>query len=354
MSKYKIECGPGFITVAFESKTAATAVRQLEFCSRLMYGLSPNAKNVWVPQQRLSWYVDGFPPDVSWSFQADIEMRGQHLMAAKALSAYLSTLRNAIDGITPSKNTDEGGLYRFSCTDGKGHHDYAFTKRARAIKALAVLYDLEWHPRKDLEIWLKMELSDRPNSATHAIAEPEQYYGDPSKIADELRNEGWPREAAAPVMFVESRPIGGQAQQHYRIATRLQGLDHQKQRSVIKPSWRAQLYKRDSYTCKICQTNYVDAPDQLAPDHRVPVVFESDDLNDANFTSKLMTLCRYCNQAKREFAKRVPHDYNWAMSPWAYPEKFRVSMLGEQIALLREQSPEDYESLLERLGLTRP
>ena len=354
MSKYKIECAPGRIAVAFASKTNATAVRQLEFCSRLMYGLSPNEKNVWVPRERLKWHIEGFPPEVSWSFKTNFEMDGRHSMDPETLSAYISTLRRAIDGITPIKTTEGNGLYRFSCTDGKGRHDYAFTKRARTIKALAVLYDLEWHPRKDLEIWIEMKMSDKPKSSTHAVAEPEQYYGDPSKIADELRNEGWPREAAAPLMFVESRQISGQAQQHYRITTRSQGLDHRKQRSVIKPSWRAQLYSGDSYTCKICQTNYEAAPDQLAPDHRIPVVFQSDDLSDANFSSRLMTLCRYCNQAKREFAKRVPHDYNWAMSPWAYPEKFRTLMLEEQIARLREESPEDYKSLLKRLGLTKP
>jgi len=337
----------GSIQVKFDKKVDFNAIRQLEFSSRLMYGLVPDKNNVWREGKRTNFHVVGFPPEVSWSAQPGNVLVGTHSYSDAQLSHYIEQLRTAIIGLCPNSTESGGDLYRFATTDQEITFSYEFNKRARSICALAVLYDLEWHPRKDLEIWINFDLTPKlePGQKPDPSKLAEQFYGDPSKTADELRNEGWPREAAKPLMFVESRPVAGQTQQHYRLETREQILDHQKKRSNIKPFWRSELYKLNNFTCQICLSNYQENPEQLSPDHRIPVIYEADNLSDDNFLFKLMTLCRYCNQSKREFTKRLPHDYDWETSPWAYPEKYRKSIIENQLRAMLNDGYSSYEEI---------
>jgi hypothetical protein len=125
-------------------------------------------------------------------------------------------------------------------------------------------------------------------------------------------------------MLVYRERINGQQQQMYKITTREQSREYQVKRTAIKPVWRARLFEMQDYTCRICLSDYSNDLVQLSPDHRVPVIFQADNLTDNNFAEKLMTLCRFCNQQKREFTKRIGIDYDWNVSPWAYPEKYRL------------------------------
>ena len=82
----------------------------------------------------------------------------------------------------------------------------------------------------------------------------------------------------------------------------------------------------------MCHTRYEDTK-YLSPDHRIPAIVEAENLTDSNFKEKLMTLCTFCNQRKREFTKKVPVDYDWLNSPWAYPEKFQQEKIIEEIKM---------------------
>lgn len=351
VESFNITSSSGVINVKFEKKVDFSAIRQLEFSSRLMYGLKPDKSNVWREAERTNFHIVGFPPEIKWRAEPGNLLVGVHALSKPRLSQYLEQLRNAITGLCPIAPETGSNLYRFSTTDSSVTLTYEFNKRARSICALAVLYDLEWHPRKDLEIWINFDLTPKlePGQKLNPTKTEEQFYGDPSKTADELRNEGWPREAAEPLMFVESRSVAGQTQQHYRLETREQILDHQKKRSNIKPAWRNDLYKLHDYTCQICLTNYKESPEQLSPDHRIPVIYEADNLDDANFLHKLMTLCRYCNQSKREFTKRIPFDYDWETSPWAYPERYRKSIIENQLRAMLKDGNSSYESIIENI-----
>jgi 5-methylcytosine-specific restriction endonuclease McrA len=345
---FTISKRPRLIQVEFDKKVDFNAIRQLEFSSRLMYGLKPDMNNVWRKGKRTNFHVVGFPPEVVWGARPGNVLVCSHSYSESRLSSYIEELHRAITGLCPNADETGSNLYRFATTDNKITFNYAFNKRARSICALAVLYDLEWHPRKDLEIWINFDLTPKlePGQTPNLAKVEEQFYGDPSKTADELRNEGWPREAAEPLMYVESRSVAGQTQQHYRLKTTKQVLDHQKKRSNIKTSWRDELYKLHKFTCQICLNNYEESPEQLSPDHRIPVIYEADNLNDDNFLKKLMTLCRYCNQAKREFTKRLPHDYDWETSMWAYPERNREMIIKNQLRAMSKDGHSSYQEIL--------
>jgi 5-methylcytosine-specific restriction endonuclease McrA len=347
---FSIEALDNEVILNFESRTDLKAIRQLEFSSRLMHGLVPDSNNIWRPGRRSDYHIVGFPPGVFWRPGSNNILIGKALETFRITEAYVAELSSTIEGIC-GVTADEGAKYVFSVTDGKSQTNYEFHSRARTICALAVLYDLEWHPRKDLEIWINPDYTDKlpPGELPDHGRPEEQYYGDPSKTADVLRNEGWTREATTPFMFVEARQVGRQSQQHYRITQIEQPLENQVMRTNIKAAWRNTLFESQDFTCQICLNDYRDAPDQLSPDHRIPVVFESDNLADENYLTKLMTLCRFCNQAKREFTKRLRFDYDWTTSPWSFPEKYRLQIIERQIEAILKGAGRNSDSLLQEV-----
>ena len=210
----------------------------------------------------------------------------------------------------------------FEIGTGSTWNKYQFFSKARTIAALCVLYDLEPHPRNDLEINIPRNLGYQVwpfNSKDFSLI---RTYGDPSKTADVLRNEGWLRDGPSQALKVFQDKVRDSRQQMYQLLRVEQGLVDRKMRSIIPNKWRAELFKMHKYTCQICHNKY--PADSLAPDHRIPVIVEADELTKENYKSKLMTLCKYCNQTKREACKRFEHDYDWKTSPWAYPEKFEI------------------------------
>jgi len=352
---YSIEVIDNEVIVNFQSKADLKTIRQIEFTSRLLYGLVPDENNVWRPGKRSDFYIVGFPPNVFWHCTSDNVLIGKPLHGFKLDVKFTEELSAAIEGICVATD-DDSANYSFKISDEISTLEYHFHSRARTICALAVLYDLEWHPRKDLEIWINPDYTDKlpPGDEPDHARPEEQYYGDPSKTADVLRNEGWAREAADPFMFVEARQVGRQSQQHYKISQRAQPVEHQVKRTNIKTQWRDDLFSSQQHTCQICLANYEATPEQLSPDHRVPVVFEADNLTDENYSTKLMTLCRYCNQAKREFTKRLSFDYDWSTSPWAFPEKYRMEIVLNQLEAIchatNRDLPEVVDELLARLS----
>lgn len=226
---------------------------------------------------------------------------------------------------------------------------YRFYSKARTIAALCVLYDLEAHPRNDLEINVPNTL--RPQWEWPVEEEQisvARIYGDPSKTADVLRNEGWTREGSEPGMKVFNQIVGRARQQMYQLIRQEQNISQQVMRTNIPERWKKELYDSQDSTCRICGSKYEYA--FLSPDHRIPVIFQADELNESNFKVKLMTLCRFCNQQKREFCcKRIAPDYDWDNSPWAYPEKFAMKKIKneiEQLAVINKLSLDEVLQLI--------
>jgi hypothetical protein len=338
-----LSCSDDSIVVKFLRKNDWKAIRQLEFASRLLHSFKPDNTNTWRAGHRLDFYMKGFHPTINWEFPQELLMIGTITASNSDCAKLGEELRQAIEKLCPEKSKASGHNYSFAITDGSETFTYHFNKRARSICALAVLFDLEWHPRKDLEIWINPSTTHEYETGRpfDSSLQPVQLYGDPSKTADELRNEGWSRDntdSGGPFMIVESRSVNGQSQQHYKLTTRVQPTDQQTKRSVIKQAWRQQLFSSDGYTCQICLSDHTNSPELLAPDHRVPVIFRPDDLDDQNFLTRLMTLCRFCNQSKREFAKRVTNAYDWETSPWAYPERYRIEIVTNQLSAIASES----------------
>lgn len=315
----------------FKSKSVAKLFIKMDFFSRLLHGLKPDANGVWRKTPRLPYEIVGWPKDFAWKLTSDKEVESITSLSSEELEEYGKLLDRVLQDLI---NKDESGRYTFSISDIETGStlEYKFYGRAREIAVLSILYDLEPHSRDHLEINIAEKYTDKEGGGDNEV----RYYGDPSKTADVLRNEGWSREGNQQHMLVFRENVRGQQQQMYKIDTREQTLAQQVQRTAIKPAWRKELYERDNHTCKICLNKY--PKEQLSPDHRVPVIFEADNLNDDNFKEKLMTLCRYCNQQKREFCKRVGVNYNWRTSPWAYPEDFLFERIKMSIKEYAEQN----------------
>jgi hypothetical protein len=257
--------------------------------------------------------------------------------------------------IGTTDNSERNSVYHFSIGKENEWTNYYFSSKARTIAALCVLFDLAPHPRNDLELQVPAELGVQP-SPTESKSnsdgkEIRRTYGDPSKTADELRNEGWPRTGKNIGIRFFQQIIGGARQQMYQLTRREQHLESRVVRTNIPARWKLELYDSQNYTCRICHRKY--AAKYLEPDHRIPVIVRLDELTESNFKQKLMTLCRYCNQVKREACKVIAEtepDYDWTTSPWAYPEKFEFEKIKREIesyAVTSKQSKKDVLKSLE-------
>ncbi len=318
---HKLKC-------VFKSGNIANTFMQTELFSKLLSAYTTDNDGVWQPGSRTDFEIVGWPKHLSWqrTGEKSVEATTSDTEAIDAYQYGEILEKSLYNLLTRTEEADGGSYYHFSIANKNEVYEYSFNDRARVIGALCVLFDLKAHPRGHLEIniptkylaGLKWPISEADNELIF------RYYGDPSKTADVLRNEGWSREGSDPHMSVFREQINGQQQQMYLISTRAQSRSQQVKRTAIKTVWRHQLFKMQDYTCRICLNNYEHDQVQLSPDHRVPVIFQADNLTDDNFSQKLMTLCRFCNQQKREFTKRIGADYDWTTSPWAYPEKYRL------------------------------
>ena len=330
---FEIEQSDSQLTLKFGSRLAAQVFAKMAFHSRLLNSMKPDENSIWVEGERLEVEIKGWPKNISWERESDTVYKGAiNELKGFSIDKYKQELQDALVNISIGLPSVTGvAKYSFSIGIGESWKDYSFYGKSREIAALCVLYDLVPHSRNDLEINTTRRIVNIllwPKE----IGNPDQiirFYGDPSKTADVLRNEGWPREGPNTSLKVFMNTLGGIRQQMYQLLSSDQSLESQVMRSTIPDRWKRELFETQGYVCRICHIKYEE--EYLAPDHRVPVFFQSDELNDSNYKEKLMTLCRFCNQQKREFCKRIPHDYDWSTSPWAYPEKFELEKIKMEI-----------------------
>lgn len=330
-SNFQIAKDGNSLKIVLKTNAVANEFGRMDFYSRILHSLNPDELRIWRESSRLDVEIRGWPKTIKWQRVGEKEYRGEILSENFNLENYSSELEVALEGIAAGEVGENGTRLNIIEIGKPGNwKQYRFYSKARTIAALCVLYDLEPHPRNDLEINVPHNL--QPQWAWPLFQEQEsvvRVYGDPSKTADVLRNEGWSREGNSPGMKVFNQIIGGARQQMYQLLRQEQDVSQQVMRTNIPTRWKRELYESQDYTCRICGLKYDF--EFLAPDHRIPVIFEADELTEDNYKTKLMTLCRYCNQQKREFCKRITPDYDWENSPWAYPEKFAIKKIRNEV-----------------------
>lgn len=339
--------------ITFNSASVANVFMHTEFCSKLLSSFKPDSAGVWHPAKRTNFEIVGWPRHLKWERVGEKTVSAPNGETVVDKVEYGEILEKSLSDMLERKSEPDGGLYyHFSIADESQVFEYSFNDRARVVAVLCVLYDLEPHPRHHLEINIPVKYIKGLRWPLNTAQEDTEvrFYGDPSKTADVLRNEGWSREGDNAQMSVYRERIHGQQQQMYKISTREQSRAQQVKRTAIKSVWRNRLYEMQDYTCRICLNKYADDVAQLSPDHRVPVIFQADNLTDDNFSEKLMTLCRYCNQQKREFCKRISVDYDWDNSPWAYPEKHRLDRIEAGIKEYAKQNELSEAKVVEKLA----
>ena len=316
------------LKINFNSKQLCDAVGRVEFCSKILYQLKPNANGVWkiTNSPRIDANIVGFPDAITWSRVNDLTLAGKS--SANFKKEYITELKNSLLGIQGIKvNEFTPTQYYFSIKDNKKNkiYTYEFDSRSRALVAFCVLWDGENHPRDHLEV-------TRDPSVVYLAEYPftnvlTKTYGDPSKTIDELRNQGFPRstdQSPRGVALEITRLLKyNTVQEHYKLINKIQSLSDRVGRSQIPDKYKRLLYKESNYVCNNCGQQYPF--EYLAPDHRVPSIVKSDNLSPSNFMKVLQTLCVRCNQVKREACKKCPYNHQCDKCAWAYPEKLGIS-----------------------------
>ncbi|MEM8720998.1 MAG: hypothetical protein AAGE84_17155 [Cyanobacteria bacterium P01_G01_bin.39] len=348
------------LNIVFEKKTCANTFARMYFYSGLLNSFKPNADAVWIPQKRLDVEIKGWSKNVSWNRTSDTIFEGNIADDVKLeFQDFSKVLESAIGNVFDGVSIDGDKYYAFAIGNNLKWQEYLFKTRSRSICALCVLYDLKSHTRNELEVRISEQYKPkiRPSKVTgeEAISKfysdksnktVSRFYGDPSKTVDEMRNEGWTREGDNPSLIVKGGRGQGSTQQTYKLTSTKQNLSLQVARTTILQRWKTELFIMDDYTCKLCHTRH-DNPRLLAPDHRVPVVIQADMLTEENYKDKLMTLCVSCNQRKREFTKKVTLDYDWNSSPWAYPEKFQLEKIEEDISRYSQANQKSFDDVIQ-------
>lgn len=310
-----------WIEFSQDKKQQAKNFEHLNYCSCLIHSFKPDQNSIWRKEKRLDYEIKGWSPNVAWTREDEYKFQGiLKNVSDFNLKEFGDTLETALEQFL-------SGVFEIGSKSD--WEKYQFKNKGREIVGLCVLYDLEPHRRDELEIRMEFQYQPytfRKKNSQKKDTDIEKFYGDPSKVVDYLRNEGWTRDGDNPTLVVKREG----KQQKYQLTTRKQDLLLQVSRANIKQKWKDELFKLHDNTCRICHTKYED-PKYLSPDHRIPAIIKAENLNDDNFTKKLMTLCIFCNQRKREFTKKVSPDYDWDLSPWAYPEEFQLEKIAEEI-----------------------
>lgn len=339
------------LSLSFSRKATANDFSRMYFYSLLLHSLKPDSSGIWRKVARLDAEIRGWSKNVVWDRVSETDFIGEVKTTSFDFDEYTKEVEMAMNGIVYGETATNGRrLFLFQIGKDNNWVTYKFYSKARTIAALCVLYDLKSHPRAHLEINIPSNLIPFLNWPSSAVgSDVVRFYGDPSKTADVLRNEGWSREGANASMEVSRENTHGQQQQTYKLLTNEQNVEQQVMRTNIPNRWKKELYSSQNFTCRICHLKYEE--EFLAPDHRVPVIFEADELTEANYKIKLMTLCRFCNQQKREFCKRIDADYDWSTSPWAYPEKFEIEKIKNEIVAYAEEQGISTKRVLDLLQL---
>jgi hypothetical protein len=311
-------------------KGEANLFENLNLFSCLLHSFKPDENSIWRKQKRLDVEIKGWPSSIEWERLSDTSFNGIIQVTSDFnFEKFAETLNTAIKNITVPVETKIEKYYQFEIGNKSHWNEYFFKSRGREICGLCILYDTEFHTRDELEVSIEKRYQPH-NISKLAIGNNDttisRLYGDPSKIIDYFRNQGWTREGDNPTLITKRE----KRQEKYKLTSVQQDITLQVSRSTIKSSWKRQLFSLHNNTCRICHTKYEDIK-FLAPDHRIPAIVQAENLTDENYKEKLMTLCIYCNQRKREFTKKVTLDYDWENSPWAYPEKFEEKKIVDDI-----------------------
>ena len=359
-SYFKLEFDDNNLSLTLSIKSCADTFCRMYFYSSLLNSFKPDSNATWIPQERLDVEIKGWSRSIVWNRASDTTFEGiikdNSEFTFQDFSTTLETaIRNIFDGVL----VETIKYYSFAIGNDIEWQEYLFKTRSRSICALCVLYDLQPHSRNELEVRISNKYKPRirpsmirGNEAISRFYRNEgnetisRFYGDPSKTVDEMRNEGWTREGDNPTLILQGGRGQGSTQQTYRLTSTKQDLSLQVARTTILSRWKTELFITDDYTCKLCHTRH-DNPRLLAPDHRIPVVIEADRLTEENYKDKLMTLCVSCNQRKREFTKKVTLDYDWNSSPWAYPEKFQLEKIEEDISRYSKANQKSFDDVVQ-------
>jgi hypothetical protein len=312
------------LNLYISDKIKANIFENLNFYSCLLHSFKPDENSIWQKQKRLDVEIKGWPSSLEWKRLSFTNFQGR-IQVDFNFEEFAETLNTALKNIIEKTNT----YYKFEIGNKSHWNQYFFKSRAREIFGLCVLYDKEFHTRDEIEVTIENRYKPYVRSLLpfgNNDTKTSRTYGDPSKIVDYLRNEGWTREGDNATLITERY----NRQEKYKLTSVQQDITLQVSRSTIKSSWKRQLFSLHNNTCRICHTKYEDIK-FLAPDHRIPAIVQAENLTDENYKEKLMTLCIYCNQRKREFTKKVTPDYDWENSPWAYPEKFQEKKIVDDI-----------------------
>lgn len=345
------------LKITFQKTSLCDAVGMLELGSRLLHTLKPNKNGIWVvtKQPRVNAYLLGFPRNFIWE-RPEKNVLFIKSPTSKISEGMINELDEAITGIQGDKEADSlaGSVYHFKIKDLNTNkiYEYTFTGRGRAIIAFCVLWDLQDHPRNDLEFISKEPiLNEFPVIIKESAS---RYYGDPSKAADELRNQGFPRKSDVTnqtddfSLNVYNTETYGNLQTHYQLLKREQNFEYKVGRSTIPKSIKQKLYEHYNFTCNVCKEKFPF--EYLAPDHRVPSIVQEDNLTVENYITVLQCLCKGCNQVKRESCKKCPYNKDCTKCHWAYPEKHMISKVHIQnIKALSEAYNLTPDELLKKL-----
>jgi len=318
------------LTLDFPKKGEANIFETLNLFSCLLHSFKPDENSIWRKQKRLDVEIRGWPSSIEWERLSDTSFKGIiQICSDFNFEEFAETLNTAIKNITVPVETKIDKYYQFEIGNKSHWNEYLFKSRGREICGLCILYDTEFHTRDELEVSIEKKYQPH-NISKLTIGNDDttisRLYGDPSKIIDYFRNQGWTREGDNPTLITKRE----RRQEKYRLTNVQQNITLQVYRSTIKHSWKLELFSLHNNTCRLCHTKYENIK-FLSPDHRIPAIIQPENLTDENYKEKLMTLCIYCNQRKREFTKKVSPTYDWENSPWAYPEKFQQKKIVEDI-----------------------
>ena len=340
------------VSLRFEKKSFLKTFMRMYFYSRLLHSLKPDVSlsdKQWKEKERLNAEIIGWPKNVLCQYDGDLNIKCRTTEGFD-IEGYLVILDTALENFLEGEEDElNSSQHIFKIRHNDEVRTYKFYTTSRAICALCILYDLETHPRNDLEVNINSNLQTVKEIQDNNASKIMRVYGDPSKIADELRNEGWPRTGENPLMVAELQMFHGGSQQVYRLNTRDQDRDLQVKRTSIKAQWQRTLFETNRFTCKVCGNSYSHTESYLNPDHRVPVIVQADMLTDENYMDKLMTLCRFCNQQKRETCKQCPYEQNCSECHWAWPEKFELRKIKEEITRLSKKTNQEFGDIISKL-----
>jgi hypothetical protein len=329
------------LRLEFKNKSQTTHFIRWQFYSSLLHSFAPNNNsNIWEKGNRLDVCIKGWSKSIIYKREKDNVLISNQISTSwikEHFKLYKSILQQSISEAITGKIINNIKIKRFYIgNDKKGWEKYDFNSASREVVALCLLYDKKPKARDQLELWLSpQDYPSIPNSPHNNwpenIKREKRFYGDPSKTVEALSQQGWERHGENATITVSKDIYGGNRQEFYTLLKRKQDLSQQTNRVNIPSNWRISIFERDEFTCLYCGRQYSrnDLNDKtgmhkyLDPDHRIPVNVSPDKSNDTNFHDTIITLCKTCNQRKREVTKKIQtnSNYDWKNEEWAFPDK---------------------------------